>query len=392
MPLDTTKAGKLLAMLGSDHDGEALAALRKLSALLKAGGETFTILAKRLGLPKLAKPMLKAATADGEAAKQALAEVRKLVKAAGLDFTALAQRMTEPEKVGKTPDSSKADAWRAAGFDFYDMSNPADVERYARQERQRRATTRARRAAEREAIIARYGSEEAAAEVERERLLRAATAHMVKTLRKKFSNGVFPVSSLDGWTDDIGETIPETVRAAVMAAYPAPSSVAEACDEWGWWEVRWSECDLVLGDGCGDWSFDLACEARRRLITEMVEKDAIMPARTSADILARLRYAVDDEIGVDRDMLPGILAAFERVVMPGAQTGHRDNAPEAVPSEHPARASDRRARVIALLSDPSTAGLPDREVARRCGVSPSTVGVLRRRVQPEQPTQMEAAE
>ena len=50
-----------------------------------------------------------------------------------------------------------------------------------------------------------------------------------------------------------------------------------------------------------------------------------------------------------------------------------------VQTGHHATATARRAEVERLLSDPATATLPDRKIARRVGVSPQTVGNIRRR-------------
>lgn len=49
--LDAAKLAKLLALAGSDHDGEALAALRKARRLLDAAGLSFTDAAQRIASP-----------------------------------------------------------------------------------------------------------------------------------------------------------------------------------------------------------------------------------------------------------------------------------------------------------------------------------------------------
>lgn len=48
MPIDYDKLAKILSLAGSDSDGEALAALRRVRALLAAQGMSFTDLAERL--------------------------------------------------------------------------------------------------------------------------------------------------------------------------------------------------------------------------------------------------------------------------------------------------------------------------------------------------------
>ena len=53
--------------------------------------------------------------------------------------------------------------------------------------------------------------------------------------------------------------------------------------------------------------------------------------------------------------------------------------PRSVPEGHSVTATARSAEVLRLLSDMQTAALPDREIARRTGVSPQTVGNIRRR-------------
>lgn len=334
--LNADKLGKLLALASSDNDSEALAALRKAKGMLAAAGSDFVSLAGTIGQPA-------------------------------------------PKPAVQTGHATQADAARAAGFRVFNLDDPADLAEYQRQERQRREARWASTIPERDAVIARYGSDDAAqAPTERERLLADATAPLIRTERRTFSNGMFTVSTLDGWNGD-GD-LPESVRAAVAGAYPLPSSVAEALAEHLWWEARWHDLDLVVGGGCQDFSFGHAVEARRRVLEELIERDEALPARSAADIRARLQYIADAEFNLGPEMLRGVLVAFDRVLIEGQAEPrpHDDGTEVGIP--HHARASDRRAHVLDLLKNVETASWSDRAIAKAAGVSPTTVGNLRRQV------------
>jgi hypothetical protein len=115
----------------------------------------------------------------------------------------------------------------------------------------------------------------------------------------------------------------------------------------------------------------LAAEARWTIIRGLFEHE--MPIRTLDDLHVRLTFAAESEDNPDPETIVSILDAFERLVI------GTDATASPVQSGHPARASDRRAAVLDMLSNADTAGWSDRAIARACGVSPTTVGVLRRK-------------
>ena len=123
-------------------------------------------------------------------------------------------------------------------------------------------------------------------------------------------------------------------------------------------------------------SFDVErFQAARRLIA-----NGAMPAERAA---ARIRAAaLADAAGLgfgeacDRADTPTIRIPVTASAVP-VQIGH---APTDTPKSEIRTAGDRRRAVLAALVDPVTSALSAREIARRVGVSPTTVGNLRRRV------------
>lgn len=320
--MNADKLSKLLAMASSDNDGEALAALRKAKSLLTG---------------------------------------------AGMDFKDVAERVREPAsavvQAGQKNATPRANPF--AGFDdFMETQEPGWKAKQARA----RAEKKRREAEQRAAVIAKYGSEEAATlPCERERALNKATAHMRRREPKTFANGVFTMSTLDGW-DGLRDMPPSLVE-AVTTALPMPATVREARAECEYWDARNREIDAVLGF-TGDRQIGLAAQARWDVIRPLYERD--MPIASVDDLHVRLDFAVNDETHPDQETMVSILDGFERVVMSA------DPPPAPAQNGRPARASDRRAVVLDMLSNPDTASMSDRAIARAVGVSPTTVGSLRR--------------
>lgn len=242
------------------------------------------------------------------------------------------------------------------------------------------------------AIVARYGSEDALfADTPIEAALRAACEPLLGAAES------WDVSySLDGW-GSLGtrRTMPASVRDAVSRGWPLPTTVAEA-----WAEAE--AADLLMGERCTvEYTYEphSYVEARRYVVEEICNS---LPARSLNDLRARgawLAFQADAEVSQHPDehrlLITTLRADIERM---GArlreqdaepvQTGHpppqggegthsvsTPEQPVTIQSGHrPSTRAERSAAALALIAE----GHADREVARRLGISPTTVGTLRR--------------
>lgn len=148
--------------------------------------------------------------------------------------------------------------------------------------------------AERAAIVARYGSLQAAvAPTPIETMFIAAAAHLVDAGPQLAAEGEdhdaeleAPWAPLAGWSVPWHE-VPEALAQAVAAACPLPSTVGDARAEALTWEERKRERE-VLADGPGRAALPTACAARHRLVEDAWRRD--LPVRSAAEFEARLDY------------------------------------------------------------------------------------------------------
>lgn len=226
-------------------------------------------------------------------------------------------------------------------------------------------------------VIARYGSREAAlAPCSREKLLRAAVAKWAKPLDAPMERWTH---SLDGWTAaSLPRHMPPDIRRAVEMAYSLPTTIAGALAELEYWERRDREIAALApqhhqGDGATP-HLDLPAHARAIVIRRLVEHG--VRAQTAQDALARAEYwRARNGRGswVEAALLEDLrhLARLENAAVEREENTGKPS--------HFRTASERREEVMRLVMDDTTASLSDREIARRVGVSPQTVGNLRRR-------------
>ncbi len=329
------RLGKLLAMASSDNDGEALAALRK--------------------------------------AKDMLAD-------AGLDFKDVADRVRGSATPAVQFGRGKASAGSGhASFnfdDFMEAKDPGWKTKRAKEQAERERGEAERRAA----IVAKYGSIEAA--VRRSAWEQALHDAALPWLSKPNAAPEGKPWMAGRWHRDMGgysaasfslDATDPKCRAALEAAIPMPPTVRAAREEYRAWCARDAELIAALGRA-GDTYLDLPASWRRTRVGSLADAD--MPLRTLDDLHVRMEIMSDDDFDYGLDPMVSILDAFERLVI-GA-----DTAPGPVHSGHPTSASDRRAAVLSMLSSVDTAGWSDRAIAKACGVSPTTVGALRRRTAP----------
>lgn len=280
-------------------------------------------------------------------------------------------------------------------------ATPAEAEAFV-------ARLAAEDAARREAAVARYGPEETAlAPCERERALRDGALLLL------VPGGDGRPPSLMGWTDGPASTLPPEVRREIATAVRMPGNVAAAWAEWRHWRERGE----VLAAFRPEEAQPLWVRARIALIEERLDT---LPAGDRDDVLARVSWMQEAMLSeyprpiaqdeaclaqLRQDIETGAVPLPERAPeTPGQERDPRDDitrsgegsdtapfaepgpAAHALTSPEPAGATtvqvghrhrtreEAREAVRALLGE----DLTDREIARRVGVSPSTVAAVRR--------------
>ena len=270
------------------------------------------------------------------------------------------------------------------------------------------------RAARRAAAVTEYGGEDAVwADTAMEAALRQACAPLLGP-----GETWDTIYRLDGWGMlDARSKMPESVRRAVSEAWPLPTSAAEA---WAEYEAT-EKLDSDRTAFCRDYTPHTWSEARRYIVEGLCQT---LPAHSLRDIRARLSWmehaarldlarsweeqepvlttlrADIERMGVQirQDRTPaGNSADLSDGYAPGAyplrsldpgtskpvQTGQGQGAGIQHPSLRRTNA-DKRRDVLTLLKanadNPGIAPLSDREIARRAGVSPQTVGNIRRSI------------
>jgi hypothetical protein len=324
-----------------------------------------------LDTDKFAKVMARAASGyDGERLNSMRLAETQLVKDLGLTFADIANQLREAGSARSAAQSTAQPAQSAraatvnpfAGFDDWMEKEEPDWKAKQAAERAERLRKRKAELAE---IIARYGSKEAAlAPCPREQLLIDATRHLARKEWKQYVNGRAQMDTLDGW--DGFKDSPQSVIDAVSAAYPLPRTVTEAKAECDYWQNRNHELELVYGNNIGDTMVGLAAQAREEIVRKLFRYG--LPAETVAEVEMRVAAQVEGD-SYDEKMVKVAQADLRRLSERQGQDA----------AQHPT-VTERRSTVIALLQDPANMGRSDRDIAATIGVSPQTVGNLRRKL------------
>ena len=293
----------------------------------------------------------------------------------------------------------------------------AALNRAVDRDRAAEEATRADRETRRAALLARYGT--------------AANALYPCQRENDLSHGLWRLivpgstetgQSLMGWRGDPGEVLPSVVRQAVSAAIPAPATAEAAWAEHHYWAERAEVHALFDGPGLPLWvrARRAFLETRLDTLLSMLPADPAAreawhwlaqgattaaaehppaspppaaaqkaetavpppPAPLDSAPIADASPSADastaaaepgnppvDMAGAGSDRVPPVDQAL-RSPEPG--TGTETDAVQS--GQHPRTREEARAAVRALLGEPLT----DREIARRVGVSPSTVAAVRR--------------
>ncbi len=249
------------------------------------------------------------------------------------------------------------------------------------------------RAARRSALLAKFGSKAAIVRPTlQERDLHSAAA----LLTVWGSPGSQP--SLMGWTGSRAADMPPEVRREIGGAVRLPSTVAGTLEELSGWRRRWE----VLAAFEGEADPPLWLKARCVILEQRLDT---LPPQSRADVTARLRWVLEamaagpnpDEaarlarlrIDLDECAASGLLEVApepeEPLPMepePGAvQIGHPAEGVSQAVDPSPRTGAEKRRAILDLLQSEVTDGaepLTDREIARRVGCSPQTVGNVRK--------------
>jgi hypothetical protein len=289
---------------------------------------------------------------------------------------------------------------------------------YASPEQQAADAERLKKEAERRArVLSEVGSEDAVWRKTRSEIsLGIACRGLLRSPTSE--NG--PSDTLLGWNGGPFASLPILAREAVSRAYPLPLGVHEAWAELLGWEKLIDQRRAF----CPVYSADVRVLARIAILEQLLDT---LPSVTMQDLQARLgwmQYVLDHHsnrsIDEDQVCLTSLRSDIERLavqsghgVSPAStnapepnsatvQNGHgvspaRPNAAEPNPatvqngqrgcyeqSTHPVHrtSAEKRREVADLLSVAGPKGRPltDRQIARRIGVSPTTVGNVRRAV------------
>lgn len=350
----------------------------------------------------------------------AMLKMQTLARRAGMSVEQAMSKLDTPEPTIAA--SATFDTAKGFSDAFNDFFNTPEM-------RARRAEREAERVAKCRLLLDEYGTEDAVwADTEREAALRHACEPLLgqgETWRT--------IYRLDGWGSlDSPSRMPDSVRRAVTDAWPMPATVAEAWAEFAAGDKQ----DRDRCAFCPDYSPHSWAEARRYLLEGLCNT---LPARSLNDIRARLSWMehlnaleIAPDPAEERVRLATLRADIERM---GArlkeeaapvQNGQgeqrsadaRENppagqvlsSPDLVSSSRspkpgsgntpstscvqngqdegaaspatPLRRTnaDKRRDVLALLNaeDSGIAPLTYREIARRAGVSPQTVGNIRK--------------
>lgn len=233
----------------------------------------------------------------------------------------------------------------------------------------------ARRQIELKRIVRHYGSEDAvSAETERERLLREALEPLADRVAYGVGQGTY-IAGFAGWS--VGNP-PAEVWAALRAAYRFPETVADV-----WRELReWNQLGADRDTVCPGYDMPGHVRARLGALEHLLDT---MPDHSAEGIRARLWWlARVADMDFSRDAKEDAALALRLqtdfdLFAQGAHNGRtREGRGKGAAVAAPRQTNeDKRVAVMALLRD--AAALPDREIARRTGVSPQTVGNWRRK-------------
>ena len=180
----------------------------------------------------------------------------------------------------------------------------------ARQQAER-SEKRRRQDARRAELVTELGSLDAVIEpCARERLLLKATKPWRQACKRPFQRWTAKIAGY-GLYDE--EKAPAEVLAAIDAAYPMPTTYADAKLEEVYWGRRNHDMDLALFGNCGDYGLDQVAVWRWNRVRKLVEHN--MPLHTLPEIIDRLKVYRSSDGGTDTVVEDAILRDLEALAM-----------------------------------------------------------------------------
>lgn len=329
-----------------------------------------TATASKLDMDKFAKVhrLMSEGATDGERAA-ARARAEAMAARAGMTLKQASSKMDSKAKA--QPAAAQPSDWRDIFRGMDDWMEEREPGYKARQ-----AEQAARKEAERKIEVARimchYGSEDALfAETERERQLRVALEPLAD--RKKFSNSDNTyIAGYAGWT--CREPTPP-VWEALARAYPLPTGLEQAWTEYCEWETLGDDRATV------DRYYDTPVYVQARMsglehLLDTMSDPSISGFSARLGWLRHIAYRdCARDPSEDRTLACSLerdFAILRKLYEAPAQNGHAAPAPPAPPADLRRTNANKQRDVLSILE--SEPGLSNREIARRCGVSPQTVG------------------
>jgi len=299
---------------------------------------------------------------------------------------AIAQRagMTLKQAMSETDRQAKAKPYAGAQSyeDWMEAQEPGWKERTAKAAKER-AEREAKKARQREEVLKEFGSAAAIFELtEIERALyEAATPFAKREWYDGWVEGRFAFTQrLGGYNVDIWpEKAPGFIHDLIRRAWPMPPSLEGMLAEIRMWDGLYRRRSLLID---GEYSHHQEVRIREWLLEDVLNN---RPAAGWDDMAVRFEWALYKEQRQWMDPNDGGLEPFDERLrqdfealrskyehpQPAATTNRRTNA-------------DKRRDVLAMMD--AHPELSDREISRRCGVSPQTVSNWRAksRGRPEQ--------
>ena len=332
--------------------------------------------APTLDIDKFAKVhrLMKEGATEGERGA-AKARAEAMAKRAGLTLKQAASKMDAAPPRSAGP--SFTDIF--GGFDDWMEDKEPGYKAKKAAERQEREAARQVKLRE---VLSRYGTEDALfAETPQEAALRDALVPLA--IYGTYANAAeLPPDQrrfVSGYGYSGGEPRP-TLLAVMRQAIPIPDTVSAAWEEYCQWES-------LVDDRCAafpDYGPTAHVRARQYLLEHLLDT---MTDATVAGISARLDWLNHvSNVGYTRDVLydqalASVLRADFATLAMTIQNGPAPRSPNPGTGLHRSNAAKRRDVMSMLDAEP---GLTDREIARRCGVSPQSVGNWRRQKQEQQ--------
>jgi hypothetical protein len=333
--LDKDRLSKLLAHLDNDNENERLNAWRLTKKTLEGSGYKFSDLPAIFGGERLEdrfRPWTTPQYTDRQ--RQADADAFR--------------RRAEAEKAAREASERREAAFRE----------------------QRKQAARKRLKSARAAVIAKYGSLEAACRATG--LERSVSVAFDLAQREQQQDRV-----RNGRYDKHFELQNEkNLIAAIRRPGPFPTSIAAAHAEVQYWRQRVEELRLLAYNEGGWDVLSSGCALRQKMVQDAFRSG--FRSTCHAEVRLRQRAVIEGDTNDNEDLEKAILADLEHLA---AQA--RANPPptemSSVPPAHLVTPTARRKEAIRIMSGPD-AGLSDREIARRLGMSNATVSAIRRRL------------